>query len=345
MLNQVNDLSQRAMGSSVAVLESEKPPINIPAVTFDLEDCLKLVDLVETLKGESRQADLSLAQFVEDFGSGLMRAVRSQNPPVFTGETKPEREAILAALKRKLFAAQANAVHAAATLLLDHEEKSVIINGEMGCGKTAQGIALAALLHAEGLPRALVLSPPHLVYKWRREILDMLPEAEVVILNGADTLRQLQAMRQTAAIQPKHPVFYILGRVRLRLGHHWRVVVRPRLATTILRTTQDRQEPEVGAHIGKQQRLASCPHCAALVKSSVGLPLLVEHMPTDKKKSCQSCGSPLWTQIHPGQTGAESEQNRSAVMQTLCRFAGNQQKTGGFFGCPFWRGFFRALFE
>ena len=167
-----------------------------------------------------------------------MEAVRTQNPPIFTGETKPEREALLAGLKRKLFSAQAKAVHAATTLLCDHDEKSAIINGEMGVGKTTMGIATAALLHAEGYPRALILSPPHLVYKWRREILDTVPQAEVVILNGADTFKQLQALRQSASLKPKNPVFYILGRVRLRLGHHWRVAVQPRLATTTLRTPQ-----------------------------------------------------------------------------------------------------------
>ena len=113
-----------------------------------------------------------------------MTAVRTQNPPIFTGETRPERESLLAGLKRTLFPVQARAVHAATTLLLDHGEKSAIINGEMGCGKTAMGIAAAALLHAEGYSCTLILSPPHLVYKWRREILDMVTGAEVMILNG-----------------------------------------------------------------------------------------------------------------------------------------------------------------
>ena len=289
MLNQANVVKS----SSTAM----KPPIMIPAVTFDSED----LKLLAAAHEQSRQADLSLAQFVEDFGPGLMAAVRTQNPPIFTGETRPERESLLAGLKRTLFPVQARAVHAATTLLCDHGEKSAIINGEMGSGKTAMGIAAAVLLHAEGYARTLILSPPHLVYKWRREILDMVPHAEVMILNGADTIKQLQTLRQTASKPPKNPIFYILGRVRLRMGHHWRVAIKPRLATTALRIpVGDQSAAEVSAFMPLRERLASCPQCGELVKSNVGTALSLADIPMDKKKWCQRCRSPLWTQIHPG---------------------------------------------
>lgn len=306
------------------VIGQVKPPINIPAVTLDAEDLRQLAAIREQCQ-KQQPATLSLAAFVEDFGSGLMEAVRSQNPPIFTGETKPEREALLAGLKRKLFSAQAKAVHAAATLLCDHDEKSAIINGEMGVGKTSVGIAIAAVLHAEGYSRTLILSPPHLVYKWRREILDMVPQAEVVILNGADTINTLQRLRQTADHPPKHPAFYILGRVRLRMGHHWRVAVKPRLAGATLRTPQDNREAEVDHRYGLRQRFASCPQCYALVKSALGVPLLVDQMLTNRKKSCESCGSPLWTQIHPESTRGESASSGS-VLKTLCQLPGIGEK-------------------
>ena len=320
MLNQSSQNKANVVES--LAMHPVKPPIVIPAVTLDEAGIRELAAIHE----KSRQAHLSLAKFVEDFGSGLMEAVRTQNPPIFTGETKPEREALLAGLKRKLFSAQAKAVHAATTLLCDHDEKSAIINGEMGVGKTTVGIAIAALLHAEGYPRALILSPPHLVYKWRREILDTVSQAEVVILNGADTLKQLQALRQSASLKPKNPVFYILGRVRLRLGHHWRVAVQPRLATTTLRTPQGNGEAEVSPHVPRRQRLASCPQCSALVKSTLGTPLWVEIMTTDRKKSCQSCGSPLWTQIHPHRGNDDASESSLPVLKTLCQLPGIGEK-------------------
>jgi hypothetical protein len=318
--NEVNHPNQNGMNTV-------KRPIIIPAVTLDAEDLRELAAIREQSQPgqESQPETLSLAAFVEDFGSGLMEAVRSQNPPIFTGETKPARETLLAGLKRKLFSAQAKAVHAATTLLCDHDEKSAIINGEMGVGKSTVGIAIAALLHQEGYPRTLILSPPHLVYKWRREILDTVPQAEVVILNGADTLTTLQRLRQTADCLPKHPAFYILGRVRLRMGHHWRVAVHPRLAGAALRTPQKDREAEVHPHYALRQRFASCPQCMALVKSALGTPLLMQHMPTHRKKSCESCGSPLWTQVHPQSLAGESESSHS-VLKTLCQLPGIGKK-------------------
>ncbi|MGV8397319.1 hypothetical protein ACV34E_32390, partial [Pseudomonas aeruginosa] len=68
---------------------------------------------------------------------------------------------------------------------------AAVVNGEMGCGKTTVGIATAAVLNAEGYRRTLVLSPPHLVYKWRREIQETVAGAKVWVLNGPETLVKL----------------------------------------------------------------------------------------------------------------------------------------------------------
>lgn len=299
----------------------DQHPAELPVAKID-----HLKDLNSDLE-LGNPPELSLAKFVEDFGSGLMEAVRTQNPPIFTGEMQPARETVLAGLKRTLFSVQARAVHAVTALLLDHDEKSAIINGEMGCGKTMMGIAAAAVLHNVGYARTLVLSPPHLVYKWRREILDTVPHAEVVILNSADTLKQLQALRQTASQPPKNPTFYVLGRVRLRLGHHWRMAIKPRLATTSLRAPRkENASPEVSPHAPLRQRFASCPHCGALVKSPVGMVLSLEALATDRKKWCQSCRSPLWTQIHPGHNPEESSDPAALLQKTLCQLPGIGKK-------------------
>lgn len=98
-------------------------------------------------------------------------------------------------LKRKPFAAQAEVVQAITALLLDRNEQAGIINAEMGTGKTMMAIAVAAVMHAAGYRRTLVVSPPHLVYKWRREILETIPAARVWVLNGPDTLLKLLKLR------------------------------------------------------------------------------------------------------------------------------------------------------
>ena len=103
-------------------------------------------------------------------------------------------------------------------------ERIVGICGKNGTGKTTIGIALAAVLHAEGYRRTLVLSPPHLVYKWRREILETVAGAKVWVLNGPDTLVKLLKLREQLGVSPQGQEFFVLGRVRMRMGFHWKPV-------------------------------------------------------------------------------------------------------------------------
>ena len=150
-------------------------------------------DLLETA---ASPLTLSLQDFVSEFGDELLDSLNRANPPVYTGQVRVHRQLILAALMRKLFPAQADVVHAVTELLVDRGERAAIVNGEMGCGKTTVGIATAAVLHAEGYRRTLILSPPHLVYKWRREIQETVAGAKVWVLNGPDTLVKLIKLRE-----------------------------------------------------------------------------------------------------------------------------------------------------
>ncbi|MDA1426224.1 hypothetical protein PALA41_02418 [Pseudomonas aeruginosa] len=191
-------------------------------MSFDLETTAADAAPVqgELLDAESSPLTLSLQDFVGEFGDELLDALNSANPPVYTGQPQAHRQLIVASLKRKLFPAQAEVVHAAAELLVDQGERAAIVNGEMGCGKTTVGIATAAVLNAEGYRRTLVLSPPHLVYKWRREIQETVAGAKVWVLNGPDTLVKLLKLREQLGVQPTGQEFFILGRVRMRMGFH-----------------------------------------------------------------------------------------------------------------------------
>lgn len=136
---------------------------------------------------------LPLTQFIADFGAGLLDAVREQNPSVYDGDADPDREAIMDLLSRNPFTAQREVVQAVTRLLVDEGCQSAVINAEMGTGKTMMAIAAAAVMHRDGYQRTLVISPPHLVYKWRREIRDTVPGARVWVLNGPDTLKKAAA--------------------------------------------------------------------------------------------------------------------------------------------------------
>src|SRR5258708_4597093 len=216
---------------------------------------------------------ISLPDFVSEFGDELLDSLNRANPPVYTGQARAHRQLILASLKRRLFPAQADVVHAVTELLIDRGERAAIVNGEMGCGKTTVGIATAAVLNAEGYRRTLVLSPPHLVYKWRREIQETVAGAKVWVLNGPDTLVKLLKLREQLGVPPQGQEFFVLGRVRMRLGFHWKPVFARR------RTPHGDVE--------------ACPYCGEVSADTVGGPVSTIALEAEEaRRKCRHCTSP-----------------------------------------------------
>jgi SNF2 family DNA or RNA helicase len=241
---------------------------------------------------------ISLSDFVAEFRDGLLDSLNRANPPVYEGQVRPQRARVLEGLKRKLFPAQAEVVHAATELLVNQNERAAFINGEMGCGKTTVGIAIAAVLRAEGFRRTLVISPPHLVYKWRREILETVPDAKVWVLNGPDTLVKLMRLREQLHVPIQEQEFFVLGRVRMRMGFHWRpAFVRRRVGTALA---------------------GACPDCGALITDLDGEPVSLTALEADEtRRRCQQCRSPLWTLMRPHTLSATAQSQ--AVLKALKR--------------------------
>ncbi|MDY7815206.1 helicase-related protein [Burkholderia pseudomallei] len=241
---------------------------------------------------------LSLQDFVAEFGDELLDSLHRANPPVYAGQPRASRQLVLASLKRQLFPAQAEVVHAVTELLVDQGEHAAIVNGEMGCGKTTVGIATAAVLNTEGYRRTLVLSPPHLVYKWRREIQETVAGAKVWVLNGPDTLVKLIKLREQLSVPTRGHEFFVLGRVRMRMGFHWR--------PSFVR----RRSPhgEVGV----------CPQCGEVITDLDGEPIAPIALDAeDIRRKCAHCASALWTLMRPRTLSANDQS--TAVLKALKR--------------------------
>ncbi|WP_374072932.1 helicase-related protein [Alloalcanivorax xenomutans] len=272
-------------------------------MTMTLETCSETICSETSLQGDlldhpSSPLDISLQDFVSEFGDELLDSLNRANPPVYTGQAKAHRQILLASLKRQLFPAQADVVHAVTELLVDRGERAAIVNGEMGCGKTTVGIATAAVLNAEGYRRTLVLSPPHLVYKWRREIQETVADAKVWVLNGPDTLVKLIKLREQLGVSPQGQEFFVLGRVRMRMGFHWKPVF-------VRRRTR---HGEVGA----------CPHCGQVISNLDGEQINpVELEAEESRRKCSHCASALWTLIRP--RGLSANDQSQAVLKALKR--------------------------
>lgn len=251
---------------------------------------------LDTPEQNADELHMPLAIFIDQFGEGLLEQVRRQNPPIYDPDLDTQtpvwraRQHVLDNLTRQPFEAQAHAVHAVVKLLLDHNEPAAVLNADMGTGKTMMAICVAALMQSTH-PRTLIVSPPHLVYKWRREILATVPGAKVWILNGPDTLRKLLALRNALGLKTSKPEFFVLGRVRMRMGFHWK----PAFLTR--QVLQD----------GQRFRSACCPDCMEPIERENAdgemMPLSAEAaslMLADRRCKCSHCDSTLWTLFRAG---------------------------------------------
>lgn len=275
--------------------------------------------------------DMTLTQFLADFGSSLFEAVTEQNRPVYHGQIYPETEAALDSLSRQLFTAQREVVRAVFQLLVQEDKPAAVINAEMGTGKTMMSIAVAAAAHQAGLHRTLVLSPPHLVYKWRREILNTIPDARVWVLNGTDTLAKLLQIRAMHG-KPKVPEFFVLGRVRMRMGYHWRPAY------------QVSYEYTPGEENTKAYRtpIYCCPKCGCQIRDEENKPFMGEEslkaylskdrrfckrLTKNRAGELTECGEPLWSLCRKDQTSGSSLTVYDRVIKAITSLPGIGPKT------------------
>ena len=239
---------------------------------------------------------MPLAQFLAEFGEPLMAQINRQTPVVYDGRHDNWHDDVLAGLKRQPFPAQKHRIHACYAGLVTHGLPAVFLNGEMGTGKTLMGICVSALMqHEYSRKPVLVISPPHLVYKWRREILDTVPQAMVHVVNGSNAIGELIRFRRALVegrLDPKRVYYRIFGRVRMRMGFYWRPAYwkRPYRFTMI----NDKGERTVGGYDA-----VACPCCGAYQRNSADEPILASpEWGTEQRKCCQHCQQPLWTMRH-----------------------------------------------
>lgn len=193
--------------------------------------------------------------------------------------------------RRGLLPAQAVRAIGMARALLEGQ-KTVLGLMEMGYGKTPISLTVRALL-AERKPPGLtvVLSPPHLVKKWGREVRRLAPVAWVVLPEGNGEARQAEVRRAIQAAGRGEEVILILSREAVKLGPLHRAGLVPRLF------------PRNGA-----DRIWSCPTCGApavtkaeadwgideILRFGEWLPVSPDQEPPRRflGKKCPICGLP-----------------------------------------------------
>ena len=215
---------------------------------------------------------MNLGEFIDNFKDAIARRVVESYPPLYrpsdTGDKLPY-------LLRKPLGAQADAIRGAALSLKAHRGTTVV--GEMGTGKTFIGAAAA---YMAGFRRILVICPPHLTKKWKREVEQTVPGARAAIVTSITDLERLRLSAGSG------PLFAVMSRERAKLSYRWKAAVTYRWAKSNGRLIRVEET-------GEPFRVPCCPDCTAQITDKDGVPLTDKDL-NRRKRTCAECGSPLW---------------------------------------------------
>ena len=215
---------------------------------------------------------MNLGEFIDTFKDAIAGRVVESYPPLYRPS---ENGGTLPHLLRTPLGAQEDAIRGTALSLEAHRGTTVV--GEMGTGKTFIGAAAA---HMAGFQRVLILCPPHLTKKWKREIEQTVPLARVAIVTSITDLERLRFSIGSG------PLFAVMSRERAKLSYRWKAAVIYRWATSKGRLIREEET-------GEPYRVPCCPDCTAQITDKDGVPLTYRDL-NRRKHICDLCGSPLW---------------------------------------------------
>ena len=215
---------------------------------------------------------MNLGGFIDTFKEAIAKGVVESYPPLYRPS---ENGGTLPRLLRQPLGAQADAIRGAALSLKAHRGTTVV--GEMGTGKT---FIAAAAAHMAGFERILIICPPHLVPKWKREVEMTVPGVRAAIVESITDLERLRLSVGSG------PLFAVVSREKAKLSYRWMPAVIQRWATSKGRLLRDEET-------GEPFRVPCCPDCTAQIVDKDGVPLTDEDL-NRRKHTCAGCGSPLW---------------------------------------------------
>ena len=215
---------------------------------------------------------MDLSEFIDTYRNAIAQRVVESYPPRYRPS---ENGRPLPHLLRTPLGAQADAIRGAALSLEEHRGTTVV--GEMGTGKT---FIAASAAHLAGFRRILVLCPPHLTRKWKREVEETVPDARAAVVASMTDLEKMRLSHGTG------PLFAVMSRERAKLSYRWLPAVVERWATADGRLVRHEETLE-------PFRVPCCPDCFEPIVDKDGLPLTQKDL-ARRKRACDECGSALW---------------------------------------------------
>lgn len=205
--------------------------------------------------------------------------------------------------KYPLYTAQKHVI-AAITKGFEHR-KGILLSGQMGVGKTAMGGTAAIAITAGTVKQiaqdmrddqvTLVVAPPHLVEKWKRELLSIHPNTIVERLDRHEDVKAF--MQKAERVGQGIPKIGLIKRDLTKLGCSREISVVWREEGIALWRAD--QAPPVGYETEKRiikKRVPKCPHCGQTVmqeRRGNSVPASETWLKSGKR-NCTACHSPLW---------------------------------------------------
>jgi superfamily II DNA or RNA helicase len=221
--------------------------------------------------------------------------------------------------------------------------RSVILSGELGCGKTSCAVVASVLA---GHEKTIVVVPTHLTKKWVREA-----NAITGMRNAARIAKCLADV--DAFFADETTCFLILSKEKAKLGARWEAAVSSKVMK-VTRVVYEDSEDVWGRRVPVEreevayEKVPACPKCGASVRGEEGN-LATESWLGKNKRTCGRCEEQLWesrpistkgttrwplakyiNQYYPGRFHlvldeahfiAHSETDQSRAVQLLCSCA------------------------
>jgi superfamily II DNA or RNA helicase len=288
--------------------DERDPAHTVKKTTLRLKPSTTLTLLASDGTVTEMQGDAPLLQFIREHRQALANYLNTRFRPLYRFDMNglgKTLERIKLKGKYPLYLAQR---HVIAALTRAFEERdALLLIGQMGVGKTALGAATAIAI-ASGAVKALqadmkpnqvilVVCPPHLVEKWKREILAIHPNAYVQQLNRHEEVKAF--MDKAELLGANVPKVGLIKRDMTKLGAPrepavvWRTVGRAlwRRGEAVPKGYQAQERIE-------RARVPHCPNCGAVVyQNDGGEQVASATWLKAGKRSCSACHSPLWQEV------------------------------------------------
>ena len=126
----------------------------------------------------------------------------------------------------------------------------------------------------------MILCPPRLTKKWKREVEQTVPLARAAIVASITDLEKLRLSAGSGTL------FVVMSRERAKLSYRWQPSVVQRWANSDGRLERDEET-------GEPFRVPCCATCHGQVTDKDGVPLTDAEL-RRRKRDCARCGAPLW---------------------------------------------------